>query len=199
MINTPFVSDASKTQDFTLGDFDRLPPDRPSKTKRKNNLARFREFTTELVELSQGRFHQLDLPEDIKQAVAEARKLTSMGAKRRQMSFVARLVEDLDIEALRETIRSMDHGRPPKSAAPVPPEPVSVTGTDVLAEQLLDGDDQAVFALADRFGPSERQMLRLFLRKIKKNLARGDCRKGLVKAITQYLSTLAPLGDQDSF
>jgi ribosome-associated protein len=200
LINTPHVSDASATQGPAEGDSDRLASSRPSKTKIKNSLERFRKFAVELIELPQGRFNQLEFPEEIKEALIEARKLTSLGARRRQMSFVARLVEELDIESIRETLRNLDHGRSiPKPTPETPSETVVLTEAEVMAEQLLDGDDQTVFALPYPFGPAERQNLRLFVRKKKKTLQAGGNRTELRKDLAKYLGTLRSTIGQDSY
>ena len=200
LIHTPHVSDASATQGPVEGDADRLASSRPSKTKIKNSLERFRTFAVELIELPQGRFNQLEFPEEIKEALIEARKLTSLGARRRQMSFVARLVEDLDIEAIRETLRNLDHGRSiPKATPETTSEAVVLTEAEAMAEKLMDGDDQTVFALAHHFGPAERQTLRIFLRKTKKTLQAGGNRTELRKALAKYLGTLRSEAGQESY
>jgi ribosome-associated protein len=143
-----------------------------------------------MVDLPQGRFNQLEFPEDIKEALITARNLASHGARRRQMSFVARLVEDLDIDAIRETIRNLDHGRAPSSTAAAPSASPATAEAELLANRLLDGDDQTVYALSASFDPSERQSLRHFLRKTKKSLQSGGNRAELTKALATYLGTL---------
>jgi ribosome-associated protein len=191
LINTPNLSDASVTEELVQGDLDLLSSSRPSKTKLKNSLERFRKFTAEMVELPQGRFNQLDFPEDIKEALTMARKLTSHGARRRQMSFVARLVEDLDIDAIRERVRNLDHGIMPKKSMPgSTPEAAALTEVEAMAKKLLDGNDQTIFALSSRFDPSDRQSLRHFLRKSKKSLEAGGNRTELRKALASFLGTL---------
>ena len=197
LINTPNLSDASVTEELVQGDFDLLSSSRPSKTKLKNSLERFRKFTAEMVELPQGRFNQLDFPEDIKEALTMARKLTSHGARRRQMSFVARLVEDLDIEAIRERVRNLDHGIMPKPMPGSTVEAAALTEVEAMAEKLLDGNDQTIFALSSRFDPSERQSLRHFLRKSKKSLGAGGNRTELRKALASFLGTLHASDDRE--
>lgn len=195
MINTPNMSDASSTRGQFEGEFEHPHHSRPSKTQLKNSLDRFRQFTVELVELPQGRFNQLELPEDIKEALITARNLTSLGARRRQMSFVARLVEDLNIEAIRDTIRNLDHGRRQKPTN----QTGAMTDAEMTAEKLLDADDQTVFALSSCFSPGDRQMLRIFLRKTKKLLQGGVERTKLRKDLAVYLATLPSMGSQEDF
>ena len=59
----------------------------------------------ELLRLRPDQFAALALPERLEEAVAEARRLTSFGAKRRQMLFIGKLMRQLD-EAAVAAIRS---------------------------------------------------------------------------------------------
>ncbi len=59
----------------------------------------------ELSELRPDQLAALALPERLEEAVAEARRLTSFGAKRRQMLFIGKLMRQLD-EAAVAAIRS---------------------------------------------------------------------------------------------
>jgi len=54
----------------------------------------------ELLTLRPAQFAALALPEWLEEAVVEARRLTSFGAKRRQMLFIGKLMRKLDEEAI---------------------------------------------------------------------------------------------------
>jgi len=54
----------------------------------------------ELVGLRRDQFAALALPELLEEAVAEARRLTSFGAKRRQMLYIGKLMRQLDETAV---------------------------------------------------------------------------------------------------
>jgi ribosome-associated protein len=54
------------------------------------------------------RFATLELPERLAEAVAEAKRLTSFGARRRQARFIGKLMRGLEpesVEAIRKAVR----------------------------------------------------------------------------------------------
>ena len=60
-----------------------------------------------LVTLKPERLAELPLPERLRDAIAEARRLTSFGARRRQIQFVGKLMRQLDevsVAAIREAL-----------------------------------------------------------------------------------------------
>ena len=54
----------------------------------------------ELLTLRPVQLAALALPEQLEEAMAEARRLTSFGAKRRQMLFIGKLIRNLDEETI---------------------------------------------------------------------------------------------------
>jgi ribosome-associated protein len=74
--------------------------DEPSRSARKRASHELKRLGAELIELKPERLAALPLPERLLEAIAEARRLTSFGARRRQAQFVGRLMRQLDEEAL---------------------------------------------------------------------------------------------------
>lgn len=70
--------------------------DRPSKSQRKRDSQAQQALGERLVTLPAGQLARLDLPERLLQAVIEARKITSHGARRRQMQFIGKLMRAAD-------------------------------------------------------------------------------------------------------
>ena len=75
---------------------------RSARKRASHELTRLGE---ELLRLRPDQFTALSLPERLEEAIAEARRLTSFGAKRRQMLFIGKLMRQLD-EAEVAAIRS---------------------------------------------------------------------------------------------
>ena len=75
---------------------------RSARKRASHELTRLGE---ELTGLRPEQLAALALPERLEEAVAEARRLTSFGAKRRQMLFIGKLMRQLD-EAAVAAIRS---------------------------------------------------------------------------------------------
>jgi ribosome-associated protein len=74
--------------------------DSPSRSARKRMSHDLRRLGEELVALERERVDALPLPELLQEAIAEARRLTSFGARRRQVQFVGKLMRQLDEESL---------------------------------------------------------------------------------------------------
>jgi ribosome-associated protein len=75
---------------------------RSARKRASHELTRLGE---ELLKLRPDQIAALELPERLEEAVAEARRLTSFGAKRRQMLFIGKLMRQLD-EAAVAAVRS---------------------------------------------------------------------------------------------
>ena len=85
---------------------DAAEPDEPEAEEGRGRSARKRatqELTKlgeELLALRAEQLAALSLPERLEEAVAEARRLTSFGAKRRQVLFIGKLMRTLDEESI---------------------------------------------------------------------------------------------------
>jgi ribosome-associated protein len=67
-----------------------------SKTQRKAEADQLQQIGKSLVELSDDKVKQLNLPEALYEAIREAKRITSNGAIRRQMQYIGRLMRDID-------------------------------------------------------------------------------------------------------
>ncbi len=67
-----------------------------SKTKRKEAMHALQELGSALVALSEDRLARLDLPEPLRGAVQEAKRLTRHEARRRQLQYIGKLMRTVD-------------------------------------------------------------------------------------------------------
>ena len=82
----------------------------PSKTKKKQEMHELQRLGAALVQLSAAHFERMSLPEELAQAVREARRIRSHEAKRRQVQFIGRLMRELDPEPIRAQLAIMEGG-----------------------------------------------------------------------------------------
>lgn len=75
-------------------------PSTPSKSQRKRESTALQDIGAELVKLPSDRLARLHLPDPLRAAVLEARRITSHGALRRQMQYIGRLMRDVDAEPI---------------------------------------------------------------------------------------------------
>lgn len=81
----------------------------PSKTRLKQEMHALQALGERLVELEPARIAELDLPEKLIDALQEARKITSHGARRRQMQFIGKLMRTVDPLPVQEKLDAWQH------------------------------------------------------------------------------------------
>lgn len=82
-------------------------PERPSKSQRKRDMHALQEMGAELVELSAERLARIEMPDDLREALREAQRLTRHEARRRQMQYIGRLMRDVNPAPLREALDAL--------------------------------------------------------------------------------------------
>ena len=75
-------------------------PDTTSRTAKKKTSERLQKLGEALVAARAGVVDGLPLPETLKDAISDAREISSLGAKRRQLQFIGKLMRRLDDEEL---------------------------------------------------------------------------------------------------
>lgn len=75
-------------------------PDTPSKTQRKQEMHALQDIGKQLVELNKERLAQIDLPENLRDAIIEAKRLHRHEALRRQMQYIGKLMRSVDAEPI---------------------------------------------------------------------------------------------------
>ena len=68
----------------------------PSKTRRKQQMLELQELGVELVSLDDDVLTALDLPDALRDAVTEARRITKHEARRRQLQYIGKLMRQVD-------------------------------------------------------------------------------------------------------
>lgn len=137
---------------------------RPSKSQKKRESLALQELGGELVELSAAQLDRIELPEPLRTAVHEARRISSNGAKRRQMQYIGRLMRDADAAPIRAALDAI--------------KGVSIAAKarehrcERLRQSLLD-DDRALADIAKAFPSADLGQLRQLRRNALKEQAQG--------------------------
>ncbi|MBI3148897.1 MAG: DUF615 domain-containing protein [Betaproteobacteria bacterium] len=82
----------------------------PSKTRRKEAMHALQDLGEALVLVSPERLAQIELPERLRDAIVEARRITRHEARRRQMQYLGRLMRDVDPEPIRAKLDEWEQG-----------------------------------------------------------------------------------------
>jgi ribosome-associated protein len=78
--------------------------DKPSKTQRKKVQHELQAIGEELVEMSADRLASLDLPERLRDAVLDARRITAHEARRRQLQYIGKIMRNVDAAPIRAAL-----------------------------------------------------------------------------------------------
>lgn len=83
-----------------------MSEERPSKSQRKRDMHALQDLGAELVALSDERLAQVDLPEALRDAVTEARRIKDFEGRRRQLQYIGKLMRDIEADPIRKTLES---------------------------------------------------------------------------------------------
>ena len=87
------------------------PPewDGPSKSQLKRDSQALQDMGAQLVDMPEGKLQKFDLPENLRDAIYEARRLKSREAKRRHLQYIGKLMRTVNIDLIIHTLEKMDH------------------------------------------------------------------------------------------
>lgn len=136
----------------------------PSKTQRKKQMHELQDLGATLVKLPDSRLKQLDLPEDLRDAVMEARRLTRHEAIRRQMQYIGRIMRGVDPAPIQARLDEWNGQSRLETAR--------MHLVERWRERLIN-DDQAIQELALLYPHADLQHLRTLIRNARREQAQN--------------------------
>jgi ribosome-associated protein len=135
---------------------------RPSRSQLKRESLSLQVLGAELVELSEDRLAALDMPEALRDAIAEYRRTRSHEGRRRQMQFIGKLMRSADEAPLREAVAASQLG----SAK----ETLALHEAERWRAEFIAGDD-ALERWLREFPATDSQHLRSLVRAARRDAA----------------------------
>ncbi|HEX6321559.1 MAG TPA: ribosome biogenesis factor YjgA [Burkholderiales bacterium] len=135
-----------------------------SKTRRKREMLELQALGAALAALPEAQLARVQLPEDLREALLEARGIRSHEAKRRQMQYVGRLMREVDPEPIRAQLAAIEGSSAQAAAAH--------RRLEAWRERLLE-DDEALTAFAAEHPGTDLQTLRTVIRNSRKEIKAG--------------------------
>jgi ribosome-associated protein len=135
-----------------------------SKTRRKREMHELQALGAQLARLPEAQLKSIELPEELREALLDAKRMTSREAKRRQMQYVGRLMRGLDPEPIRARLGEIE-GSSARATA-------RQRRLESWRERLLDDDDALTLFAAEHPG-AELQGLRTLIRNARKEALEG--------------------------
>jgi ribosome-associated protein len=112
---------------------DAAASERPSKTQRKREASDLQRLGLELAALSDERLARVEMPENLRDALAAYRRTRSHEGRRRQLQYVGKLMRDADPEPL--------HAAVAVAALPSARDALLLHAAELWRDQLIRDDD----------------------------------------------------------
>ena len=164
-------------------------PEKPSKTRLKQQAHSLQTLGEDLVELPAKRLAAIDMPEILRDAIDEYRRTRSFEGKRRQLQYIGKQMRHVDEVPLREAVDAFKLG--------------SAKDTLLLHEverwrDELVTDDEASTRWAQTYPDSDLQRLRSLLRAARKDAAEApEQRNGRgYRELYQFIKPWLKVGDE---
>lgn len=148
-----------------MQDHDDDIPEGPSKSQLKRESLALQDLGAELVKLPESQLAALDLPENLRDAIELARRITSHGAQKRQRQYIGRLMHDVDAEPIRALLEQL-RGSDRVSKA-------RFQETERWRDRLIAEGDTALAEFLERRPEADRQHLRRLIREAAQEAAAG--------------------------
>jgi ribosome-associated protein len=164
----------------------------PSKSQRKRQMHELQDLGAALVALNDEQLAAVDLPENLRDAVLEARRITQWEGRRRQMQYIGKLMRFTDAEPIRERIAAYNAVSTEQTAR--------LHRLERWRERLLE-DESALTELVNTCPKADVARFRLLVRNTKRERERGQPPKSfraLFKLLNETLVDDQPAGESRS-
>jgi ribosome-associated protein len=135
-----------------------------SKTRRKKEMHELQALGVALVELAESQIAALQIAEELRSAVLEAKRMRSHEARRRQLQYIGRLMRDVDPGPIRDQLDAIV-GHSAQEAA-------RHRRLEGLREKLL-ADDAALTDYVAQHAGADLQALRTLIRNARREQKEG--------------------------
>jgi ribosome-associated protein len=135
-----------------------------SKTRKKREMHELQALGVALARLSESQIQAMEIPEALRQALLDVKRIKSHEAKRRQMQYIGRLMRDIDPEPIRSRLAEVE-GHSAQAGA-------RHRRLEAWRERLL-ADDAALTEFAAAFPSADLQALRTSIRNARKEQKEG--------------------------
>lgn len=159
--------------------------EKPSRTKKKKAAQAVQKTGEQLLELSDAQLNSLQLPSELREAVADARNMTQHGARRRQLQYIGSLMRGIDTGQLKQDLERIG-----RQAAD---EARRFKQVEHWRDELKAGDAQRFEWLLDRFPAMNREELARLVEQAKQNKSEMEKRKA-GRSLFRYLRQYADEG-----
>lgn len=156
--------------------------ERKSKSQVKREMLSLQSLGEQLVELSPDQIGKIEMSDDLREAVLFARKLKRGEALRRQMQHIGSLMREVDPDPIRRALDAVSRGQRVDAQL--------FRTIEQCRDGLLDGKDELLEDIMNRFPDADRQRLRQFVLHARKEQELNKPPKSS-RALFRYLRELS--------
>lgn len=162
----------------------------PSRTQQRREALAVLVLAQQLVDLPPSRLAKLPLPEDVRREIDVTRRITSHGAKKRQLAFLAKVMRrygDDDFAAVRAELGENREKQRQETAA--------MHRLESMRDRLIAEDESALSELIAEHSQVDRQHLRSLVRQARVEKDTPNKPPKAYREIFQLLKDLAQKDD----
>jgi ribosome-associated protein len=165
--------------------------EKPSKTERKRVMHELQALGERLIGLNSEQLAAIALPENLLEAVEQARRITKHEARRRQLQYIGKLMRAVDPEPIREKLKIWDGVSTEETAR--------VHRIERWREKLLE-DESGLGALVQVHPGIDTRLLRALVRNAREERNAGRpprAYRELFRALRDIIPDSQPVPDDD--
>ena len=152
-----------------------------SKTQKKREAEALQKLGEKLVKLSHQQLRDIEMPDEIREAVEHAKTLKSHGARRRQMQYIGNVMRKIDPESIQEAVSDIEEGGYRKAQA--------FKETEKWRDELITGNKKLMEEILDTCPSADRQQLSQLIRNAIKEKEKNKPPKSS-RILFRYLSSI---------
>lgn len=160
----------------------------PSRTQQRRDAKAVLALAVQLVEIQPAKLAKIDLPDDVREEVANVRRITAHIARKRQLGFLAKIMRRHDDEAFDAARAALGDNRDRQRQ-----ETAAMHRMEAMRERLIaeDSGDEALAELIGEHPSLDRQHLRSLIRQARIEKASPNKPPKAYREIFQVLKNLA--------
>jgi ribosome-associated protein len=153
--------------------------EKTSKTERKKQALSAQELGEKLVKLSKEQLAKIELPEDVRNAVALAKTIKKHGGRKRQMQYIGALMRRCDTAPIQEAIRNIEEGDREQVEL--------LKQVERWRDELLRGNDTLLGELLSKLPNAEQKQLTDLVAKAREELIKKNVLPAASRLLFRHL------------
>ena len=127
--------------------------DYKSKTQKKREAHSLQKLGEKLVQLSKAQIKEIDIPEEVLDALNLARTIKSHEGLRRQVQFIGSLMRKIDSDSIQQAVDQIEQGNYKKA--------LEFKETEQWRDQLISGNNDLMNEILNQYDADRQQLSQL--------------------------------------